>query len=63
VKGDTDGNLVYRRTAQNFNPAAAMSGRITVAEVEVLVNAGELEPELSTRPASMCSAWCIVQIR
>jgi 3-oxoacid CoA-transferase subunit A len=44
-KGDIDGNLVYRRTAQNFNPGAAMSGRITVAEVEVLVNAGELEPE------------------
>ena len=44
-KGDTHGNLVYRRTAQNFNPGAAMSGKITVAEVEVLVDAGELEPE------------------
>ena len=44
-KGDTHGNLIYRRTAQNFNPGAAMSGKITVAEVEVLVDAGELEPE------------------
>ena len=44
-KGDTHGNLVYRRTAQNFNPGAAMCGKITVAEVEVLVEAGELEPE------------------
>ncbi len=44
-KGDTHGNLVYRRTAQNFNPGAAMSGRITVAEVEILVEPGELAPE------------------
>ena len=44
-KGDTHGNLVYRHTAQNFNPGAAMSGKVTVAEVEVLVDAGELVPE------------------
>ena len=44
-KGDTHGNLVYRRTAQNFNPGAAMSGRVTVAEVELLVEPGELAPE------------------
>ena len=44
-KGDTHGNLVYRHTAQNFNPGAAMSGKVTVAEVEVLVEAGELVPE------------------
>jgi 3-oxoacid CoA-transferase subunit A len=44
-KGDTHGNLVYRHTAQNFNPGAAMSGKITVAEVEVLVDAGQLSPE------------------
>ena len=44
-KGDTHGNLVYRHTAQNFNPGAAMSGKITVAEVEELVDAGELAPE------------------
>jgi 3-oxoacid CoA-transferase subunit A len=44
-KGDTHGNLIYRRTAQNFNPGAAMSGKITVAEVEIVLEAGELAPE------------------
>lgn len=44
-KGDTHGNLIYRRTAQNFNPGAAMCGKITIAEVEVVVEAGELEPD------------------
>ena len=44
-KADTHGNLIYRHTAQNFNPGAAMSGRVTVAEVEVLVEAGKLAPE------------------
>ena len=44
-KGDTHGNLVYRYTAQNFNPGAAMSGKITVAEVEILVNAGQIPPD------------------
>jgi len=43
-KGDTDGNLIYRDTARNFNPLMAMAGRITVAEVEHLVQPGELEP-------------------
>ena len=43
-KADTHGNLIYRYTAQNFNPAAAMCGRITVAEAEIIVEAGELEP-------------------
>src|SRR5579862_7556237 len=44
-KGDTTGNLVYRKTARNFNPNAAACGRITVAEVEHLVPAGELDPD------------------
>ena len=44
-KGDTAGNLVYRSTARNFNPLMAMAGRITVAEVEELVPAGELDPD------------------
>ena len=44
-KGDMHGNLVYRYSAQNFNPGAAMSGKITVAEVEVLVEAGEIPPD------------------
>jgi len=43
-KGDTHGNLVYRYTAQNFNPMMAAAGRITIAEVEELVPAGSLDP-------------------
>lgn len=43
-KGDTEGNLVYRATARNFNPMMAMAGKITIAEVEELVPAGELDP-------------------
>lgn len=43
-KGDTDGNLIFRETARNFNPLMAMAGRITIAEVEQLVPAGELDP-------------------
>ena len=44
-KGDRSGNLVYRKTARNFNPNVAMAGRVTVAEVEVLVETGELDPD------------------
>ena len=43
-KGDTEGNLVFKATARNFNPMMAMAGKITVAEVEELVPAGELDP-------------------
>jgi 3-oxoacid CoA-transferase subunit A len=43
-KGDRHGNLVYRKTARNFNPLCAAAGRITIAEVELLVEAGELDP-------------------
>ncbi|MDG1777152.1 MAG: CoA transferase subunit A [Crocinitomicaceae bacterium] len=43
-KGDTAGNLVYKATARNFNPMMAMAGKITIAEVEELVPAGELNP-------------------
>ena len=43
-KGDTMGNLIYRHTANNFNQAMAMAGKITIAEVEILVPAGELDP-------------------
>ncbi|MFF5898677.1 CoA transferase subunit A [Streptomyces argenteolus] len=45
VRGDRHGNLVFRRAAANFNPLAAMAGRITVAEVEHLVEPGELQPD------------------
>ena len=43
-KGDAAGNLIYKGTARNFNPLMAMAGKITVAEVEELVPAGELNP-------------------
>ncbi len=44
-KGDTMGNLVFRKTARNFNPLAAMAGKITIAEVEELVPIGSIEPD------------------
>ena len=44
-KGDRHGNLVYRLSARNFNPLAAMAGRVTIAEVEHLVEPGELDPD------------------
>lgn len=43
-KGDTDGNLIYKDTARNFNPLMAMAGKITIAEVEELVPVGSLDP-------------------
>jgi 3-oxoacid CoA-transferase subunit A len=43
-KGDTKGNLIYKATARNFNPVMAMAGKITIAEVEELVEPGELDP-------------------
>ncbi len=44
-KGDTHGNLIYKETARNFNPLMAMAGKITIAEVEHLVQPGELNPD------------------
>src|SRR5580698_4378659 len=44
-KGDREGNLIYRKTARNFNPVMATAARVTVAEVEQLVEVGELEPD------------------
>ncbi|HTB99269.1 MAG TPA: CoA transferase subunit A [Ferruginibacter sp.] len=44
-KGDTDGNLIFKETARNFNPLMAMAGKITIAEVEELVKPGELDPD------------------
>ena len=49
-KGDTEGNLIYRKTARNFNPNMATAGRITVAEVEELVEPGALDPEAIHTP-------------
>lgn len=44
-KADTLGNLVYRKTSRNFNPLAAMAGKVTIAEVEEIVQPGELDPD------------------
>ncbi|MDP1346588.1 CoA transferase subunit A, partial [Klebsiella pneumoniae] len=44
-KADKSGNLVFRRTARNFNPAAAMAGKLTVVEVEQIVETGEIDPD------------------
>ncbi len=44
-KGDNHGNLIFRKTSRNFNPLMAMAGKITIAEVEELVPAGELDPD------------------
>jgi 3-oxoacid CoA-transferase subunit A len=49
-KGDTEGNLVYRKTARNFNPMMAAAGKVTVAEVEHLVAAGDIDPEAIHTP-------------
>ncbi len=49
-KGDTEGNLIYKETARNFNPLMAMAGKITIAEVEELVPAGQLDPNFIHTP-------------
>jgi 3-oxoacid CoA-transferase subunit A len=49
-KADTHGNLVYRKTARNFNPLVATCGKVTVAEAEIVVEAGELDPDCVHTP-------------
>jgi 3-oxoacid CoA-transferase subunit A len=49
-KGDAQGNLVYRKTARNFNPNAATCGKICIAEVEEIVPVGSLDPDLIHTP-------------
>ncbi len=49
-KGDRLGSLVYRRTARNFNPVMATAGRVTIAEVEHLVEPGEIDPDHVVTP-------------
>ena len=49
-KADAAGNLVYRKTARNFNPAVAMAGKICIAEVEEIVSLGELDPDTVHTP-------------
>ncbi len=55
-KADTLGNVIYRKTAQNFNPMMAAAGKITIVEVEELVEPGELDPHESIPRASTSSA-------
>lgn len=50
-KGDTDGNLIFKATARNFNPMMAMAGKITIAEVEELFEPGELDPNFIHTPS------------
>jgi len=50
-KGDTEGNLVYRKTTRNFNLPMAMAGKVTVAEVEELVEPGQLDPDMIHTPS------------
>ncbi len=54
-KGDHEGNLVYRKTARNFSPMMATAGRITVAEVEHLVEPGEIDPDTIHTPGIFVS--------
>jgi len=49
-KGDRWGNLVFRKTARNFNPMMATAGKVTIAEVEELVEVGQLEPDMVHTP-------------
>ncbi|HVV27117.1 MAG TPA: CoA transferase subunit A [Rhizomicrobium sp.] len=49
-KGDTEGNLIYRKTARNFNPMMATAAKVTIAEVEELVAPGQLDPEMIHTP-------------
>src|SRR4029450_5855255 len=54
-KGDRYGNLVYRRTARNFNPMMATAAKTTIAEVEHLVEPGEIEPDAIPKPGILVS--------
>jgi 3-oxoacid CoA-transferase subunit A len=54
-KGDAEGNLVYRKTARNFNPMMATAGKVTVAEVEHLVATGDIEPDQIHTPGIFVS--------
>ena len=49
-KGDEQGNLIYRKTARNFNPLCATAGKVTIAEVEEIVPTGSLDPDLIHTP-------------
>ncbi|MCR5942734.1 CoA transferase subunit A [Ochrobactrum sp. XJ1] len=59
-KGDTEGNLIYRKTARNFNPIMATAARVTVAEVENLVSAGDLDPDAIHTPGIFVKRMVVV---
>lgn len=60
-KGDKWGNLVYRKTARNFNPMMATAGKVTVAEVEQLVEVGEIEPDAVHTPGIFVQRLFVTQ--
>lgn len=60
-KGDRAGNLIYRKTARNFNPMAATCGRVTVAQVEVLVDVGQLDPDEIHTPGIFVQRMIVAQ--
>ena len=60
-KGDTEGNLIYRKTARNFNPMIATAGKVTVAEVEHLVQPGEIDPDHIVTPGIFVKRMVHVQ--
>jgi 3-oxoacid CoA-transferase subunit A len=60
-KGDREGNLVYRKTARNFNPMMASAGRVTVAEVEQLLEPGEIDPDQIVTPGIFVKRMVHVQ--
>ena len=57
-KGDRHGNLVFNKSSRNFNPLAAMAGRVTIAEVEELVEPGELDPDTVHLPGIYVQRVC-----
>ncbi|MCJ2035810.1 CoA transferase subunit A [Methylobacterium sp. J-068] len=62
-KGDTEGNLIYRKTARNFNPMMATAARITVAQVEHLVQPGEIDPDTIVTPGIFVKRIVHVPVR
>ncbi|KQP94311.1 MULTISPECIES: CoA transferase subunit A [unclassified Methylobacterium] len=62
-KGDTEGNLIYRKTARNFNPMMATAAKVTVAQVEHLVQPGEIDPDTIITPGIFVKRMVHVPVR
>ena len=58
-KADRSGNLIYRKTARNSNPIMAMAGKVTIAEVDEIVETGELDPEQVVTPGVFVNYICL----